>query len=1441
MNDLWRDIFKDIDRALIDSLTLDRVLVARTGDKLVARFFSPRLLTDREFSLISKALRGAFPGTKASLRVSYPALREDVKANIAGYARFICGLIARELPSAMPYLRWEETSWKNRGGALIAQVDRLGVDYLTSQGVDRRVEQLLKELFGVEMRVVLEPKGDEEARLQEIARRREEEQERMAELARKACAADANGASCKAFSSRQLLGKAISQDPVAVSELSEGAGRVTVRGEVVKAELRDLKNGSKICSFALTDYTGTVACKAFVGGRRVTGGAEAIKQQADNLMEGVRAGRWVRARGDYRYDEYQREMVLMVSDLTRAETPRREDEAAEKRVELHLHTQMSAMDACASPTELIKQAARWGHPAVAITDHGVVQAFPEAFAAAKKAGIKLIPGCEGYLIDDRPSLVKNADARRLSSAAFVVLDVETTGLYPARDAIIELGAVRYEGGVEVAEFSQLINPMRPLSAKIIEITGITDSMLSGMPTIDQVAASFHQFCAGAVLAAHNADFDMAFVSRALAKQGLALDHPVIDTLSLSRNIFRDQKSHKLSAVCKRLGISLKNAHRAVHDARATAQALVKMLSMLDESRGLRALSDLNQAFDDDAGGVSRHIILLAATQQGMTNLYRLVSQAHLNYFRRTPRLPRSLIEKYREGLIIGSACEAGELFRAVLEGKGDQELERIAKFYDYLEIQPIGNNEFLLREGAVASREALQDINRKILALGDRLNIPVAATGDVHFKEPRDAIFRAILMNAKGFEDCDHQPPLYLRTTDDMLAEFAYLGEQDARRVVVEAPRAIAQRVSPGLRVFVEHPEGAETFQPYWDFAEEDIRTLTETRARQIYGEPLPQVVRARIDKELGSIIGYGFSTLYDIAVKLVQKSLADGYIVGSRGSVGSSFVANMTGITEVNSLPPHYVCPRCKHSEFDVPEECACGLDLPLRDCPVCATNMDRDGFDIPFEVFLGFKGDKVPDIDLNFSGEYQPVAHAYVKELFGPENVFRAGTIGTVAEKTAYGYVLKYLEEREMTASAAEKERLVQGITGAKRTTGQHPAGMVVLPKGYEIYQFTPIQRPADDMDTDTVTTHFDFSSMHDVLVKLDILGHDDPTMLKKLEDMTGIAPQAVPLGDRAVFERILSLFTGPEALGVTAEEIGVPTGTLGIPEFGTRFVRQMLVDTQPRSMEELIRISGLSHGTDVWLGNAQDIIRSGTAPLRKCICTRDDIMNQLIKLGVESKTAFAIMESVRKGRGLKPEWIEAMRAANTPDWFIESCQKIKYMFPKAHAVAYVLMALRIAYFKVYHPGAYYACYLRRNAESFDGSTMVTAPSVLRAKLEELQALDKEEKAKKEDQIGLIEVLIEMMSRGIGLRPVSLYESHAENFLLVDEGTILPPLSSMPGVGLSAAESLARAREDGPFISQEDMIRRKVAKSVVQGLAANGVLSDLPQTSQISLFDFE
>ena len=944
-----------------------------------------------------------------------------------------------------------------------------------------------------------------------------------------------------------------------------------------------------------------------------------------------------------------------------------------------------------------------------------------------------------------------------------------------------------------------------------------------------------------MLVAHNASFDLAFFRRAFKLIDQPFSFTTMDTLALARNLYPNAKNHKLGTICKMLGVSLTNAHRAVHDARATAQVLMKMLAEMQQRKGISLLRELNTSFATDSGKQSYHIILLATSQTGMTNLYRLVSEAHLNFFHRTPRIPRSLIEKYREGLIVGSACESGELFRAVLAGESDAELKRIAKFYDYLEVQPIGNNEFLVREGTIKDDDGLRALNRKIVALGDQLGIPVCATGDVHFKEPTDAVYRAILMATKGFEDADFQPPLYFKTTNEMLDEFAYLGREKAKEIVVTNPNAIADRVGD-VKVFLPHPEGKETFQPFWPEAEGDLRRLTMEKATSIYGDPLPEIVQKRVDKELGAIIGYGFSTLYMIAVKLVAKSLSDGYIVGSRGSVGSSLVAYLSGITEVNSLPPHYVCPKCKHHEFDVPAEYPTGLDLPPKNCPVCGAPMDKDGFNIPFEVFLGFKGDKVPDIDLNFSGVYQPVAHNYIKELFGAENCFRAGTIGTIAEKTAYGYVLKYAEERNLSLSNAEKERLAKGITGVKRTTGQHPAGMVVLPKEYEIYQFTPIQHPADDMNSETITTHFDFSSMHDVLVKLDVLGHDDPTMLRRLQDLTGIAPQAVPLHDPEVFGKIISLFSSPEALGLTAEELGVAeSGTLGIPEFGTRFVRGMLKETKPSTMEELIRISGLSHGTDVWVGNAQDLVRQGV-PLRECICTRDDIMNQLISYGVESEVAFKTMESVRKGKGLQPFMEEAIAAVDAPPWFIDSCKKIKYMFPKAHAVAYVTMALRIAYFKIFYPAAYYCCYLSRNAESFDATRMVTSDvAQLRGMIDAIRELDKTERERKEDENALLEILIEMNLRGVHVKPIDIYASDATEYHLDADGMILPPITALPGTSARAPQ-----RRSPPH-ARAGLHHRRTTCSGARCPSRSsrcsnraGCLGDMPESSQVTLFEF-
>ncbi len=1441
MSELWRDMIRKEDRALADELTLARVDVSRKTGAMRVRFSCERIVSERELKLLKRLMAAAIPDTPVKVQMEYPALRDAVREDISIASGLLRDLVRHESPGSMPFIDWEGKGWSLKDDALnICVSSAEGASFLRSRGVDRILAEKFGELFGMRVTANILVTGDDERRIREIGDARRREAEVFAMDAAKAARGEAKRS---APPSDALYGKPIHDPVIEMRELTEDAGRVTVRGEVSDFEMRDAKNGqTKIVNFTLSDSTSSVSCKLFLGARR--GGddnARGVQAQADALSAGAKNGAWVTARGSYRYDDFKREMVLMVTDLAPARKPVREDAAPRKRVELHLHTSFSTMDACASPTALIKQAAKWGHPAIAITDHGVVQAFPEAFGAAKKAGIKLIPGCEGYLIEDDAGIVRGGEDLPLDGATYVVLDVETTGLNKYSDEIIEIGAVRVENGVEVAEFSQLIDPGRPVPERVTQLTGISGAMLRGQPRLMDVLPDFAKFCEGAILVAHNAEFDIAFFRRAFRAAGLPFDYPVLDTLMLVRNQYPALRSHKLGNMCKQLGISLANAHRAVHDARATSLMLLKALAEVRAQKGIQSLGALNSCFQTDAGKPSFHIILLAATQKGMENLYRLVSEAHLNYFYRTPRIPRSLIAKYREGLIVGSACEAGELFRAVLDGRDEYELKRIASFYDYLEIQPIGNNAFLVRDGSVPDEEALRELNRKIVRLGEELHKPVCATGDVHFMEPTDGVFRAVLMNYKGFENPDDQPPLYFRTTDDMLKEFAYLGEETARRVVVDNPNAIADQVGE-LHVFLPHPEGKETFQPFWPDAERELREITLNRAHEIYGDPLPEIVQKRIDKELNSIIGYGFSTLYMIAVKLVAKSLSDGYIVGSRGSVGSSLVAFLSGITEVNSLPAHYVCPKCKRVEFDVPEGYACGIDLPPKACPDCGAAMNRDGFNIPFEVFLGFKGDKVPDIDLNFSGEYQPRAHAYIKELFGEQYCFRAGTIGTIAEKTAYGYVLKYAEEQNHNLTNAEKQRLANGITGVKRTTGQHPAGMVVLPKEYSIYQFTPIQHPADDMSSDTITTHFDFSSMHDVLVKLDVLGHDDPTMLRKLQDLTGIAPQQVPLHDPEVFGRILSLFSGTEALGITPEELRVSkTGTLGVPEFGTKFVRGMLEDTRPTTMEELIRISGLSHGTDVWLGNAADLVKAGV-PLKECICTRDDIMNALIKLGAPDLISFKTMESVRKGKGLTPEMEATIESVDAPAWYIDSCKKIKYMFPRAHAVAYVTMALRIAYFKIYYPAAYYCCYLHRNSENFDGTRMATDDlSALRAMYDEIRAMDKEQlTATKEDEATLLEILIEMNLRGVYLKPIDIYRSSAADFQIDADGRILPPISALPGVGAAAAEAFVACRQDGPFISIDDMERRKVSRGTIDMLRQAGCLNGLPETSQVTLFEF-
>ena len=1241
---------------------------------------------------------------------------------------------------------------------------------------------------------------------------------------------------------RPILGRGIADRPVEIRELNAESGLVVIQGDVFLLETRELKGGETLLlSFAVTDYTSSILCKTFLryrprSFRRGEEGApapisEEERRAVHEKVEKIREGMNVKLRGECQYDSYSRELAVMIRDLVEMEKPLRQDTAEEKRVELHLHTNMSTLDALTPAPDLIERAVQWGHPAIAVTDHGVLQSFPAAFRAAK-GKLKLIPGCEGYLTEER-DIVERADTRPYDGP-IVVLDFESTGLNTATARIIEIGAVKLDRGTMVDRMEELVDPGEPLPAKITEVTNITDAMLSGRPTAAELLPKLMDFIGDLPIAAHNSAFDGALLRAELRRLGRDYDNPVLDTLTYARKLFPDMKSFKLKALCKHLGVSLKNAHRAVHDAAATAGCLARMFERTAERDAeIHTLRDLNTRLKGGAIGSSWHIILLARNRTGLVNLNRLVTVSHLQYFRRQPHMPRQVIQQHREGLILGSACEAGELFRAVLAGESPERLKEIASFYDYLEIQPIGNNAFLLREGYVKTEEDLRNLNRVIVRLGEELGKPVVATGDVHFLDPKDAVGRAVIQAGMDYPDADLQPPLYFKTTDEMLREFAYLGPEKAREVVITNPRKIADLVEP-MTLFPKHPRGEDTFQPFWDDAEDNIQRMTWQSAQEMYGTPLPEIVEARLKKELKSIVGYGYCTLYNIAERLVSRSLQDGYLVGSRGSVGSSLVARMCGITEVNALPPHYRCEHCRRGFFDVDKsKYHVGVDLPDRDCPLCGRPLRKDGFDIPFEVFLGFEGDKVPDIDLNFSGEYQNKAHHYVEELFGHDHVFRAGTISGLAEKTAYGYALHYLEDRGIHAGNAEKMRLAAECTGVKRTTGQHPGGMVVVPREYDICEFTAVQHPADDLESDFTTTHFDFNSMHDILVKLDCLGHDDPTMMHELEALTGVNFQQVPLDDPGV----RSLFTSPAALGVSEEQILCNTGTYGVPEFGTEFVRGMLRDTRPSTMEELLRISGLSHGTDVWLGNAKDLINEGVATLSECVCCRDDIMNYLMDRGVKPKLAFSTMESVRKGKGLKPEMEQAMQEAGVPAWFMDSCRKIKYMFPKGHAVAYVTMSLRVAWFKLHEPLAYYCAYFTVRGDGFDAGTMILSPDTCRQRLQALRALEKPT-ARDKETATCLELVLEMTMRGIRFLPVDLYRSDISRFR-IEGGNIRCPFTSLSGLGESVAQPIVDARADGPFLSVEDLrLRTKIGTGTIEMLRAHGSLDDLPETSQLSMF---
>ena len=1420
---------------LRDKLTLDRIYFSRAENHAVFSFLAADLIGQEDFRLIKAVLFGCFPQMRVSVRVASPALGEAFLADPAPYQEPVLDFLCRRYPNANAWRKWLRLGAKN-GHIELETPDAFSAGFLSRVEVKRDLAQAIQDIFRVETEVLVSVRGDAEALITREREQRAAEEELISRPVSEPPKQEKKP-------SVQIRGREIATEPVPIADVTQESGRVTIRGRVLNVETRESKDGSMlILNFAVTDLTSSIRCVAFLryraGGRRGAPREDEApiapeeKEEAQNIAAQIKPGAGVLVRGQAKYDNFHKEVTVSADDISHAELPVRQDDAEEKRVELHLHTNMSTMDAVSSVSALMARAAKWGHQAIAVTDHGVVQSYPEAFGAAKKNGIKLIPGVEAYLTDDE-DVVEDPDDTDVDEP-IIVLDFETTGLNTRKDRMIEFGGVKLSHGQVVDSLDILVNPGFPLPPKITELTHITDQMLSGQPTAEEALPQIMKFIGDCPIAAHNARFDCAILANELKRVGQSWAGPKLDTLAMARKLYPEMKSHKLGAVCKKLGVSLKDAHRAVNDAAATAHCLARMLDEA-KGKGCRTLADLNEISHACTLGSSTHIVLLAATQKGVENINHIVSESHLNYFKRRPLVPRAILQKYREGLIVGSACIEGELMQAVMAGESDDRLKKLARFYDYLEIQPVGNNAFAVREGLAEDEETLRDWNRKVVWLGEKLGIPVCATGDVHFLDPEDAVFRAIIQNAQGFKDCDEQPPLYLKTTTEMLEEFSYLGKEKAREVVVVNPNRIADKVEK-LFWHIPHPEGKETFSPFWEEAAHDIETMSWQTAHEMYGDELPEIIDKRLKKELNSIIGYGYATLYSIANKLVQKSLRDGYLVGSRGSVGSSFVACMSGITEVNALPPHYRCAKCRKGYFDIPRGYTVGVDLPDKNCPVCGEPLVKEGFDIPFEVFLGFKGDKVPDIDLNFSGEYQPRAHAYIEELFGKGSVYRAGTIGTLAEKTAYGYVLKYLEERDKTVSEAEKDRLAAGCVGVKRTTGQHPGGIVVLPKNYDICQFTAVQHPADDLECGITTTHFDFNSMHDVLVKLDCLGHDDPTMMHMLGELTGVDFRTIPLDDK----KVMSLFSSPEALGVTPEEIDCTTGTLGVPEFGTPFVRGMLDETHPTTMEELIRISGLSHGTDVWLGNAHDLILNGTARLRDCICTRDDIMNALIGYGVESKMAFTTMESVRKGKGLKPEMEEAMVSHQVPPWFIDSCKKIKYMFPKGHAVAYVTMALRVAWYKVYYPQAYYSAYFTIRGDGFDACTMVLPMDQLNARIKEFKRLDQEKKlsAKEQTEITAMEMVREMMARGYHFLPADLYKSDAVRFLPEGDKDLRVPFSSLGGLGEAAAQGLVEARSV-PFVSVEDLKNRaRVSSAVIELLRGQGCLNALSETSQVSLF---
>ena len=1235
-----------------------------------------------------------------------------------------------------------------------------------------------------------------------------------------------------------IYGRDLEEESMEIEKIDGPIGEVVIRGKILSVDTREIRNEKTIIICSVTDFTDTIVLKIF-----------ARNDDVPELLKEISGGKFVRVKGVATIDKFDSELTIgsivgikKCADFTTV----RMDTSVEKRIELHCHTKMSDMDGVSDVKDIVKRAMKWGHKAIAITDHGDVQAFPDAnHTVPSDSDFKVIYGVEAYLVDDLKGMVTDSQNQDLD-ADYVVFDLETTGFSPETNRIIEIGAVKVQNGKIVDKFSTFVNPQVPIPFRIEQLTSINDSMVIDAPVIADILPEFMKFCEGCVMVAHNADFDMSFIKKNCQRLDIPCKPTIVDTVALARVLLPNLNRFKLDTVAKALGVSLENHHRAVDDAGCTAEIFVKFIEMLRE-RGMSTLDEVNAMGTSSVQNVQKmptyHAIILATCDQGRTNLYKLISLAHIKYYHRRPRIPKSEFIRYRDGLLIGSACEAGELYRAILNGRPEEEISRLVNFYDYLEIQPLGNNAFLVRDedSPVASNDDLIEINKKIVRLGEQFHKPVVATCDVHFLDPEDEIYRRIIMAGQGFKDADEQAPLFLRTTEEMLKEFAYLGSEKAEEVVITNTNRIAdmcEKISP------VRPDKCP---PVIENSDQMLRDICYNKAHKMYGDPLPEIVQERLDRELNSIISNGYAVMYIIAQKLVWKSNEDGYLVGSRGSVGSSFVATMSGITEVNPLHAHYLCKHCQYSDFDSDLVKSfsgrSGCDMPDKLCPRCGKPLSKEGFDIPFETFLGFKGNKEPDIDLNFSGEYQSKAHKYTEVIFGEGQTFKAGTIGTLADKTAFGYVKNYYEERGVHKRNCEIDRIVLGCVGVRRTTGQHPGGIVVLPMGEQIYTFTPVQHPANDMTVDITTTHFDYHSIDHNLLKLDILGHDDPTMIRMLQDLTGVDPTQIPLDDKAV----MSLFQDTSALGITPDDlVNCQLGALGIPEFGTDFAMGMLIDTQPKEFSDLVRIAGLSHGTDVWLGNAQTLIQEKKATISTAICTRDDIMIYLIGMGLDSEESFKIMENVRKGIVAKgkcdkwPEWKQDMIDHNVPDWYIWSCEKIKYMFPKAHAAAYVMMAWRIAYCKVFYPLAYYAAYFSIRATAFSYELMCQGKEKLEGYMHEYEKRKDELSKKEQDTYKDMRLVQEMYARGFEFLPLDIYKSEPHHFQIVD-GKLLPALNTIDGLGDNAAVAIAEAAKDGIFLSKDDFRERtKVSKTTIELMSDLGLFGDMPESNQLSLFDF-